>query len=74
MKTDGEHFRLAIPIPDALAFAMGWSDLEYSEPRDALRQLIGVFAVDALQYAEQWRAAALARALLEEKWPGCFEK
>ena len=55
------------------AFAMGWSDLGCSEPRDALRQLMGVFAVDALQYSEQWRAAALARAVLAEKWPGCFD-
>lgn len=73
MKSEGEYFKLAIPIPDALAFAMGWSDLNCSEPRDALRQLMGVFAVDALQYTEQWRAAAQARALLEQKWPGCFE-
>lgn len=67
-----ERFNLAIPISDAFAFAMGWSDLDYDDPPDAARRVMGAFALDALQYSEQWRAAALALACLEDRWPGCF--
>jgi hypothetical protein len=66
---DGERFCLAIPLSDAVAFALGWSDLGCQEPSDVLRQLIGHLAVDALQYTEQWRAAGLVRGCLIEKWP-----
>ena len=66
------RFRLTIPIGDALAFAMGWSDLGYENADDTMRRIIGVLAVDALEYDEQWRAAALARACLLMKWPACF--
>jgi hypothetical protein len=69
---DGERFQLAIPVSDAFAFAMGWSDLDYIDPPDASRRVMGAFAVDALQYSEQWRTAALALACLEERWPGFF--
>lgn len=66
---DNERYHLAIPIHDAVFFAMGWSNLGYKTPNDTLRQLIGVFAIDALEYTEQWRAAALLRACLRAKWP-----
>jgi hypothetical protein len=63
-----ERFRLAIPIQDAVSFAMGWSDLGYDKPKDAMRKIIGLLAVDALEYSEQWRTAALLRACLEHRW------
>ncbi|HEV3409426.1 MAG TPA: hypothetical protein VG095_03975 [Chthoniobacterales bacterium] len=63
-----ERFRLAIPLHDAVAFAMGWSDLGYDEPQDALRKIIGFLAIDALEYAEQWRMAALLRTCLQHRW------
>lgn len=72
MEFDGERFRLSIPVGDALAFAMGWSDLSYTEPSDGMRRVMGALAVDALEYAERWREAALARTCLGEKWPGAF--
>jgi hypothetical protein len=66
---DGERFHLTIPISEAVSFAMGWSDLQYHQPADELRRLVGILAVDALQYSEQWRAAALLQRSLVEKWP-----
>ena len=65
---ESERYSLAIPLHDAVAFAMGWSDLGYAEPEDALRQIIGTLAVDALQYSEEWRIAAMLRACLLAKW------
>ncbi|MEY2547748.1 MAG: hypothetical protein QOD64_330 [Verrucomicrobiota bacterium] len=67
---EGERFCLAIPLSDAVAFALGWSDLGCPEPTDIFRQVIGHLAIDGLQYTEQWRAAALVRECLVEKWPG----
>jgi len=72
MKLEGERFRLSIPVGDALAFAMGWSDLRYAEPSDGMRRVVGALAVDALEEDEQWREAAIARHCLEQKWPGVF--
>ncbi len=69
IEVEGDRFCLAISMHDAVAFAMGWSDLDYTEPEDALRQVIGLLAIDALEYSEQWRAAALLRGCLREKWP-----
>lgn len=66
------RFQLSIPVGDALAFAMGWSDLGYTKPADPLRRVMGALALDALEYSEQWRTAAMARRCLEERWPGCF--
>lgn len=66
---DRERFCLAIPLSDAVAFALGWSDLGCPEPSDVFRQVIGHLAVDELQYTEQWRAAGLVRGCLVEKWP-----
>ena len=64
-----ERYRLTIPLSDAIPFAIGSSDLGYSEPSDELRQLIGLLVIDALEYSEQWRAAGIVRVYLEEKWP-----
>jgi hypothetical protein len=72
IRIEGERFQLAIPIAQAIAFSMGWSDLEDTEPNDVRRRLIGVLAIDALEYTEQWRAAGLLRACLKSKWPDCF--
>ena len=72
IEIDGECFRLAIPIEDALAFAMGWTDLGYREPEDGLRRVMGALVIDALEFNEQWRAAASARACLRDRWPACF--
>ncbi len=72
LELQGCRFRLRIPISDALAFAMGWSDLGYDHPEDALRRIIGALALDALEYDEQWRTAALARICLAHRWPNCF--
>ncbi|MBA3881747.1 MAG: hypothetical protein H0X73_03310 [Chthoniobacterales bacterium] len=58
MARDEERFRLRIPLGEAVAFALDWSDLDCEAPSDAQRQLIGLLAVDSLQYAEQWRMAA----------------
>ena len=64
-----ERYRLSIPLSEAIPFAIGDSDLGYAEPSDELRQLIGLLVVDTLEYSEQWRAAALVRGCLQEKWP-----
>jgi len=66
-----EEFRLTIPIEDAFAFSMGEFPRAGSETSDAMRQLVGVLIVDALQYGEHWRIAAEARASLAERWPDC---
>jgi hypothetical protein len=65
----GDRFRLTIPISDAVRFAVGSSDLTYEAPSDELRQLVGLLALDALEYSEQWRAAGLLRGLMDDKWP-----
>ena len=69
IETDGERFTLAIPLCDAVAFAMGWTDLSYSAPDDAMRPIVGLMAIDALEYSERWHAAALVRTCLRERWP-----
>jgi hypothetical protein len=69
IEPDGERFRLTIPIGDAIQFAVGGSNLTYSDPSDELRQLVGLLALDALEYTEQWRAAGMLRAIVEAKWP-----
>ena len=68
---DGEKFRLTIPIEDAFGFSMGEFDLGHNEPRDGMRQLVGIMVIDALQYGEHWRVAAEARAALALRWPDC---
>jgi len=65
---DEERFRLRIPIWEAMAFSLGWSDLGSAAPTDTER-LIGLLAVDTLQYGEEWRIAARLQACLVAKWP-----
>jgi hypothetical protein len=69
---EGERYRLKIPVDEALAFALGSSDLDYTEPSDELRRVMGALALDSLEYTEQWRAASAARNRLREKWPDDF--
>jgi hypothetical protein len=69
---DHERFRLTIPLGDALAFAMGWSDLGYPTASDTMRKVIGLLVVDSLEYDEQWRESVRARECLERKWPNLF--
>jgi hypothetical protein len=74
MTEEETRFRLTIPLEEAFAFAMGWTDLGYSGASDAMRHVIGLLVVDALEYSEEWRASARARARLAERWPGgCFQ-
>jgi hypothetical protein len=72
MNQEQTRFRLTIPVRDAFSFAMGWSDLGYESPSDPMRQVVGLLVVDCLEYSEQWRLSAQARACLNEKWPDCF--
>jgi hypothetical protein len=72
MHDQDTRFRLSIPIEDAFAFAMGDSDLHYTEATDEMRQVIGLLVIDTLEYGEQWRVAAQARACLAARWPECF--
>jgi hypothetical protein len=60
---------LAVPIEEAVLFALGLTDLDLDEPSDHARQLIGLIAVDHLQYSEQWRLSGIIRTALKEKWP-----
>jgi hypothetical protein len=69
IEPDGERFRLTIPIGDAIQFAVGGSNLTYVNPSDELRQLVGLLALDSLEYTEQWRAAGVLRAIVDAKWP-----
>jgi hypothetical protein len=71
MREEDIHFRLTIPIEDALSFAMGETDLRSKEVTSMMRQVVGVLLIDALQYGEQWRIAGETRALLAHRWPGC---
>lgn len=64
-----ERFRLAMPIADAVAFALDRSDLTYTKPPDALRHVIGLLALDALEFSEQWRSATILRRSLARRWP-----
>ena len=73
IESTDDRYRLTIPISDAVRFAIGLSDLNYSEPCDELRQLVGLLAMDMLEYSEDWRAAGLLRECLRGKWPDLFE-
>jgi len=72
MKLEQTRFRLAIPLQETFAFAMGWSELGYAAANDPIRQVIGLLMVDSLEYSGQWGASARARQCLGEKWPGLF--
>jgi hypothetical protein len=65
------RFRLNIPIGEAFAFAMGRSDLSYTEASDEMRQVMGLLVLDNLEYTEQWRVSAYVRACLAARWPHC---
>jgi hypothetical protein len=67
-----DRYRLTIPLPDAIRFVLGISDLSYSEPSDELRQLVGLLALDLLEYSEQWRTAGILRNSMQAKWPDLF--
>jgi hypothetical protein len=64
-------FRLTIPVENAFAFAMGEVELGPGRTPDLSRQLVGILIIDALEYAEKWRLAAEARAVLASRWPHC---
>jgi hypothetical protein len=49
---------LDVPIEEAVLFGLGLTDLDLDEPSDRARQLIGLIAVDHLEYSEQWRLSA----------------
>jgi hypothetical protein len=49
MELEQTRFRLAIPVQDAFAFAMGWSDLGYAAANDPIRQVVGLLVVDSLE-------------------------
>jgi hypothetical protein len=68
-----DRYRLTIPLSDAIRFALGISDLNYAEPSDELRQLVGLLALDLLEYSEQWRTAGALRKCMQAKWPSLFE-
>ena len=72
MELDPTRFRLAIPLEEAFAFSMGWSDLNYSSANDRIRQLMGFLVLDSLEYSEQWRASAEVKRSLAERWPEMF--
>ena len=66
------RFRLVIPVEEAFAFAIGESNLNYAEPTDEMRQVMGLMVIDNLEYAEFWRVSAEVRACLAERWPEVF--
>jgi hypothetical protein len=68
-----DRYRLTIPLPDAIRFALGVSDLTYAEPTEELRQLVGLLALDLLEYSEQWRTAGALRKCMQARWPDLFE-
>ena len=68
-----DRYRLTIPLPDAIRFVLGLSDLSYAEPTDELRQLVGLLAIDLLEYSEQWRTAGVLRNRMQARWPDLFE-
>lgn len=72
MKHEPLRFRLKIPLSDAFAFAMGWTDLGYESANDTMRHVMGLLVLDSLEYSEQWRASARVRACLLKKWPASF--
>ena len=62
-------FCLDVPIEEAVLFALGSTDLDLDEPSDDARQLIGLIALDHLEYSEQWRVSGILRIALKQKWP-----
>jgi hypothetical protein len=58
-----------MPLEDAVLFALGLTDLELDQPSDHARKLIGLIALDHLEYSEQWRVSAMLRTELKQRWP-----
>ena len=58
---------LAVPIEEAVLFALGLTDLDLDEPSDHARQLIGLIALDHLEYSEQWAAVGHHSHRVERK-------
>ena len=67
---EGEFVRLTVPIHEAVAFAMGWSDCGFVEPSPAMRRIIGELAIDSLEYAEEWRLATMLRECITPQAAG----
>jgi hypothetical protein len=72
MQHEPLRFRLKIPLADAFAFAMGWSDLGYEKANDTMRHVIGLLVLDSLEYSEHTRVSARVRACLLKKLPASF--
>ena len=63
------EFCLDLQIDEAVLFALGLTDLELDQPGDNARKLIGLIALDHLEYSEQWRVSAMLRTELKKRWP-----
>jgi hypothetical protein len=72
MPPQDTRYRLAIPVEEAFSFAVGESNLNYTEPTDEMRQVMGLMVIDNLEYSEHWRVAAEVRACLADRWPEVF--
>jgi hypothetical protein len=72
MQHEDLRFQLKIPLAQAFSIAMGWSEVRSCGLTDSMRQILGVMVVDDLEFSEQWRASAAAKACLAQKWPECF--
>jgi hypothetical protein len=72
MDREQTRYRLNIPLAEAFAFAMGWSDLGYAAATDVKRYIIGLLVLDSLEYSEQWRVSAAVRECLLKRWPPSF--
>jgi hypothetical protein len=72
MQPRDTRYRLVIPAEEAFSFAIGESNLNYSEPTDEMRQVMGLMVIDNLEYSEHWRVAAEVRACLADRWPEVF--
>ena len=68
IRIEGDIIQLKVPVADAVSFAMGWSDLGYAHPTNAMRRIIGELAVDRLEYAEEWRVASMLRSYIKRQW------
>jgi hypothetical protein len=67
--TAPDQLSLDVPIEEAVLFALGLTDLHVDKPTNRARQLIGLIALDQLEYYEQWRDSAIVRKALKKKWP-----
>ena len=70
IKVEGNKVELAVPVDEAVRFAMGWSDAGLPEAPTSLRRTVGELAVGALEHAKDWRGAEMLRGLILWKWSG----